>query len=206
MPVLHGIGDLEIILITVAVLFEPVTVSTPIAETDALKVLKRPVNLAQSMNGSLIISSNRDQKEIVISPNKIDARDTSEDIDEAKTRLPELLRYFLDLIGNPTLKTLGINFVLEAEAIDTQRWLADKTISASFREQITGPISSKSISVTFERSDQEWTLTFSAPTPERISVNFNASKDMASLPSETDLSNSIKEQFSDMEQYLAGLT
>ena len=150
MPTLDGIGDLDTILITVAVLFEPLTTQSPIAELDVIKVLKRPVNIGQTITGSLIVSSTRDRIEIVVSPNKIDVRGTSESISEEKDRLPGLLRYFLELLGNPELQLLGLNFVLEGESKEAQQWIADKTIGAKIREQTPGAISSKSASMTFQ--------------------------------------------------------
>lgn len=204
-PRLDGIGDLDLVLITVATLFEPVTGPPTIGEPDVLKVLRRPVTMAQTTTGSLVISSNRDRKEIVLSPNKIDVRDTTEDIATAKESIPGLMRFFWELLGNPQLSLLGVNFVLESESQDTQRWLADKSIGAKFREKANDPISSKSVSLTFDNLDHEWTISFSAPTSERLSVNFNASRAIADMPDDAEISASMDTQYAGMLVFLAGL-
>ena len=190
-------------VVTIAVLFEPLSSAPSLRENDLTDILKRPIGIGQTPDGMIIVSSNRDQAEIVLALNKIDVRDLSGDIAIAKTRIPQRLSAFLQLISPSSLTSFGLNFVTEIPVADAQKVVADSFLDPDLIGRAESEVRSDSVSLSFRHaSEKEWTLRFGTRGNEAVTVNFNASEAAVSLPEDDELGRQLETQYEQLVEYV----
>lgn len=200
-----GISKLEIVASTIAIVFEPLDSPPSLKDQDLTALMRRPLALGQTVNGLLVVSSNRDQAEFHLGANKLDVRDLSGEIANAKTRIPSLLRQVYDLISNPPLRTIGFNFIIEFEVPDAQKVLADCLLKSDSVPPGTD-LRSNSVSLVFQHSSgKAWALRFSTRSNEVVILNFNASQDTDSLPDGAALGGELESQYEQMIKFVKSL-
>ena len=96
----------DIVATTIAVLFDPLDSVPGISEQELSQLVRRPLAIGHTLEGVLVVSSNRDQAEIHLALNKLDVRDLTGNVAESKTRIPGLLRKFH---GLSPIRTPGLS-------------------------------------------------------------------------------------------------
>lgn len=199
--------SLDLLFSTVAVVFEPIQ-NVPafhITDETLTGILKHPLNLGNAPGGQLVISSPRDNMEVQISPNKIDVRDISGNIDHGKAEIPRVISEFIGLFDNPTLISYGINFVVEIANDNPAQWVAARLLNPDLSEHFGDELTSNQISLNFPISSKDITIQIGSRGRSQLHVNFNASENTNILPCAGTLSQEIAEQYSYLESRLSQL-
>ena len=194
---------MEISTISMAVLIEPLSSVPALGQEDVAGLFKRPYSLGQAPDGQFILSSGRDQAEIWFGVNKVDVRDLKGNITEAKSRIPWRLRNFLDLISNPPLLSLGLNFIVEVSAPDAPKVLATTFLKTDVVSKVGTETQCDTVSLKFQHhSNKAWTIRFNTRGDDIVIVNLNASEQASVLPDDDVLGKQLELQYAKLADYI----
>ena len=201
-------GSIELFTTTIAVIFDPVE-SVPLSGELFQKIMRAPLKVSQGLDGSIMISSSRDQVEVSLLPNKLDVRVIGDEVSGAVTKVPEVLLDVVEEVLPPlTMRSYGINFLLESNLEqDGTTWAGEMFLSESLRE--LGPrLSSDSIKFSFGNPPKVQTVVLQINNMTRLIVNANASEQVNDLPSKERLGKDIASQYEFLRELLRkwGLT
>ena len=186
--------SLDFIASTIAVLFEPTDLGPlPIDRRTLAEFMHMP-NPSQSTDGSLVITSNRDQLEVGLYPGKVDVRDFSGTPNRDKPNVPSVLHGIWPILGAKNARSYGVNFVISVTQEDPVAWLAKTFLNERVGSIFPKPLRSDTVHVSFDQRDITTTVRFQAIPDGTIMTNFNASQDISELPDEEYLLNGIKDQ------------
>src|SRR4030042_6424976 len=116
-----NIDDIYLVMSTVALLHEiPEPKNINIKEFE--KFLGPPINAVASSPVGMLISSQRDQTEILIANNKTDFRDLSGRKDFSSSNIGKIVEYFVSEF-QLKVHTYGINFILRMPHSEPQKWV-----------------------------------------------------------------------------------
>ena len=194
----------ELILSTVAVVLAPDVPPPPIGigEHALEAILRRPLSISQSPEGP-IITSNRDQVEIRFSPNKIDVRESSGDVTQAKSKIPRIIHGFLAISAEVKAQSYGVNFILEINVEGPHEWLGNNLLNPSLASKLGTSFSSNLVTLLLDRPPKTWTVRFEAQSGDRLNVNFNASESTGALPNQEKLDQEIEDQYKSLNEFLS---
>ena len=196
--ILDNDGQMEIIVSTIAVLLAiPPTgpVQVGIAQDALVGILKRPLTVSDAPGGQTIISSNRDQIEVQLFPNKLDVRDVSGKAAEGRRKIPRVLTEFLALLANPTITSVGINFIVELPQAEPTQWLGTNLLDANLATRLGSQPTCNDVALVLNEPPKVLNVRFTAQGSDRLNVNFNASEVTQELPSPERLEQDLQEQF-----------
>ena len=199
--------QMEILVSTIAVLLVPPTELVPVGITeDALTgILRRPLTVGEASGGRTIISSNRDQVDVQLFPNKLDVRDVSGDAAEGRRKIPRILTEFLALLANPTITSIGINFIVELSQAEPTQWLGTNFLDPDLATRLGAQPTCNDIALILEVPPKVRNVRFTAQGSDRINVNFNASEETQELPSPKRLEQDLQEQFDTLRRLIEKL-
>jgi hypothetical protein len=188
----------ELLTATVAVICDP----GPPPETDLVEafrtLIRVPLNVSQTVDGSLIVASNRDQMEVSLSPNKVDVREVSGDAERAAEKIPRVLDGVFRMLSSPQTRSYGINFILESDlsgAEGATAWLGQTFLNESLSGKLDTTLSSDSVMLSFHQGSKVHTIRLQITDGTRVVVNSNASEAIASLPNEEKLKEELTSQY-----------
>ncbi len=193
----------ELILSTIAVVLAPGVSppSGPITPNVLEDILRRPLSISQGAEGP-IVNSNRDQVEIQFFPNKIDVRESSGNITQAKIKIPRIIHGFCGALPAISIRSYGINFISEIEVESPGEWLGNNLLNPSLASKLATSLSSKSVTLLLDRPPKEWTVRLEALPGDRLNSNFNASESTTTLPSQETLGHEIGQQYAAFNEFL----
>ena len=199
-------GQPELILSTIAVVLGPYASPTPIGiginvDIDVEGILRRPLNISQGPEGS-VITSNRDQVEVRFLTNKLDVRESSGEVTQAKSKVPRIVHGFLDELAEIEIQSYGVNFILEIGEERPREWLGNHLLNPDLASQLGPSLSSNLVTLLFDQPPKTWTVRFQALPGNRLNVNFNASEVTSELPSQEKLGYEIEEQYEALKKFL----
>ena len=194
----------ELIMSTVAVVLMP---NAPLPQigirpSGLETILKRPLSISQSPEGP-IVTSNRDQVEVQLFPNKIDVRESSGDVTQAKSKVPRIMHGFLGILPGISIQSYGVNFISEIKVESPLEWLGNSLINPSLACKLGSSLSSKSVTLLLDRPPKAWTVQLEALPDDRLGVNFNASESTVALPNREKLASEIEQQYEELNEFLA---
>ena len=193
----------ELLVSTVAVVLAPADIprSVNVSTFNLEGILRRPLTFSQSLEGP-IITSNRDQVEIQFLSNKIDVRESSGEITQARGRIPRIAHSILDTLSEIKPQSYGLNFILEIDVKRPQEWLGDNLLHPELSSKLETAFSSSLVTLILDRTPKKWTIRLETLSGERLSVNFNASENTDALPNQEMLGHEIEEQFESLKDFL----
>ena len=199
------VQSLDFVASTVAVLFGPeFQPKSPVPGQAIAEFMHRPtVNM--SPEGAAVITSHRDQLEVVLAANKLDIRDVSGRGTTAHERIPRVVHGICPILSNDQPKTYGINFVVSMPKENPTGWIAQKFLRQNLNSIIEPPIESNGVSVAFDQSNKRITVQFQPSPDSTIMVNFNASQAISELPRQETLATDIESQLKTLLDLLAAL-
>ena len=100
--------NMDIIMSTIVAIIAPPAQPRNIDQKDLQQVLTRPTVNGQSPAG-LLVSSQRDQIEVIVSGKRIDARDLSGESRFSDSKVPSALHFF---VGSRQINSYGVNFII----------------------------------------------------------------------------------------------
>ena len=195
----------DLIASTVAVLFPPAAAPPAIGQEQLTAILRPQLTVGGSPDGSTVISSSRDQIDVTVASNKIDVKDQSGDLSHARLNVPRVLREFLGMITQETIGTYGINFIVQLEIEQSERWLGENMLHPRLTERLGAPPASKRISLVVPRDPKVLTVAFENRDDSRIVINYNASQPSERLPEIEQLATEIETQYRELEQIILEL-
>ena len=198
-------AQLEIILVSIAVLYTAPERLPQISGNDVAKILRRPLGLGQTQEGLLVANSNRDQIEVQIGANKLDVRDLSDGLEHAKDKIPEVVAGFLELLGGVEITSYGVNFIAEVANDSPDIWMAKKFLNDELSAQLSSPITCSSVAIRIDHPPKLVTVRFEAREDPPINVNWNASQQAETMPSNERISEDIENQFRELINILTML-
>ena len=199
------IQSLDFVASTVAVLFGPeFQPKSPVPGQAISRFMHRPT-LNISPEGAAVITSHRDQIEVVLAANKLDVRDVSGRDEIAHERITTVLHGISPILSDDKPRSYGINFVVSMPKDNPTRWIAEKFLSPGLKSIIESPIGSNSVSLTFEQARKRMTVRFDPGPESTIMVNFNASEEISELPGQQAMVTDIGAQHKTLLDFLAAL-
>lgn len=206
-------NQIDLILSSVAALFEPTAPqrSVPLTDADLRTILRRPMNISQGSEG-FMISSSRDQIEVQVGPNKIDVRELSGEIDNGKSKIPRIINGLGGLLQLSKIQTYGINFIVEVAVERPHEWIGDNLLNKELAARFGTSTSSNLITLVLDHPpaasdplNSTWTVRFEARPGGRLNVNFNASRHIDKLPEDGQLGVEVGAAYEAMTRILAQL-
>ncbi len=196
-------GQAELILSTITVVLEPYAPLLPTGiGIDLEGILRQPLNVSQGPQG-LIITSSRDQVEVQLLSNKLDVRESSGDVTQAKSKVPRIMHGFLDALAEIKIRSYGVNLLLEIDEERPSEWLGNNLLHPGLASRFETSLSSNMVTLLFDQPPKTWTVQFQALPNGRLNVNFNASESTGELPSQEKLGHEIEEQYESLKDFLS---
>ena len=147
--------ELDIILLTIAVIFQPPDSLPAISSEQISEVLKGPISVGQTPIGVMTISSVRDQIEAQLGLNKLDVRDLSGKIEHATQSVPIAVEGLMGLLGAPKVISYGINVVAELPKEEVEAWIGSTFLNSDAFPEAESQLSSNSVTVQLSRSSKK---------------------------------------------------
>lgn len=196
-----NIDDIYLVMSTVAILHEipePKNINVKGFE----KLLSPPITAVPSLLG-MLISSQRDQIEIVIASNKTDFRDLSGRKDFSSSKIGTLVEYFADEL-QLKVNTYGINFILKLPHSEPQKWITENILSSEISTKTRKKLVGGKGTVSLKSARKNWNIGFEA-TDDNIGVNFNATEKSNEIPSSEVLRNELNKQWDSLIKFFSDL-
>lgn len=196
------LNDIYMVMSTVAVLHDvptPKTLEVKLFE----QLLSPPISVTSSTAG-MLISSQRDQIEVLVENNKTDFRDLSGRKDFSSNKLAEVIEYFVSQFGLKP-NTYGINFILRIPHIESKKWIMGNILSSGISEKTKKELVGGSGTVSMKSGRKIWNVVFESADNDKIMVNFNATEKTSKLPSVEPLLNDMKKQWNSLVKFINAL-
>lgn len=197
-----NVGDVYMVMTTIAVLHEPLAVKN-IPAKELEEIVSPPISVGGSIGG-IVIGSQRDQIEIVAANNKTDVRDLSGRKDFSGSKIGKALELFTGKFGL-RVKSYGINFVLRVPCFEPEKWITQNILSPGISEKTGKTLVGGSVAVAVKSGNKTLNIKFEPTEDQKLVVNFNASEATTSLPSAAMLSDEMTEQWNSMVRFLGDL-
>ena len=192
----------ELLGSAIAVVYDPL--STPgNFSTEALRSLLRPPLSIYPPMDSFRMASHRDQVEVLQSPHRTEVRDLSWNIDQASTKLPELLTGILGLLGDLTVRSYEIFFYLEQEMTGEEPlggWLGQRILRDEFRTGFSDHLSCDIVTFSYEEDSKTHGIEIELAGQSRFMLRSYVSEPVDQLLG----SNELRNRFNQERQRLVG--
>ena len=186
---------------TIAVITAPPPQPRSIDQKDLQQVLTRPLAIGQSPEG-LVVSSQRDQIEVMVGGNKINVRDLSGEPRFSESKIPPILHFFL---GSSQITSYGVNFIITVPRVEPLQWMRDNILSPQISERTQKTLmgGAGTLKIAFEH--KTWNIKLEPGEGDTINVDFNASEETQQLPDNARLCQELREQFDALLRFLNDL-
>jgi len=187
---------------TIAVLAEPPQQSA-ISQQEFEQILTPPLTIGQSPLG-LLVSSPKDQIEVVAGGIKTNVRDLSGRKTFSKNKIPAILHFLIDRF-KLQVTSYGVNFVINVPCIEPVKWIGDNIISTQVSQKTGKTLIGGIATVKIEAEQKTWNIKFEPSGNKMIKVDFNASEETQQLPDRQRLREELQEQFQALLEFLNAL-
>ena len=176
---------------TIAVITAPPAQPRSIDQKDLQQVLARPLAIGQSPEG-LLVSSQRDQIEVIAGGNKINVRDLSGEPRFSESKIPSTLRFFLE---PSQINSYGVNFIIAVPRVEPLQWMRDNILSPQISEKTQKTLIGGAGTLKIAAKQKIWNIKLEPGEDDTINVDFNASEETQQLPDNDRLRQELQEQF-----------
>jgi hypothetical protein len=186
------VESLEFVASTVAVVYGPqFQPKSPVSAQALGEVLQRPTaNLAP--DGSVVITSHRDQVEVILSGPKVDFRDVSGSHEKSHEKIPSVLHGICPLVSDSSPISFGVNFIVSVPKDNPSAWIAQKFLNNELNSIIHTPLESAGVSLIYDQDGKRVIVRFDPGPDSSVMINFNASEEITKLPGHEQLATDIK--------------
>lgn len=193
--------NIDIMMSTIAVITPPPPQPRSIDQKDLQQVLTRPLAIGQSPEG-ILVSSQRDQIEVIVGGNKINVRDLSGQPRFSESKIPPILHFFL---GPSQINSYGVNFIVVVPRVEPLQWMRDNILSPQISERTQKTLigGAGTLKIAFEH--KTWNIKLEPGEDDTINVDFNASEETQQLPDDARLCQELQEQFDALLRFLNAL-
>ena len=190
--------NIDVVISTIAVLTPPPAQPKSIDQRDLQRVLARPLSIGQTPDG-IIVSSQRDQIEVIAGGNKINVRDLSGRKTFSESRIPPVLHFFLD---TPQITSYGVNFVIAVPCAEAPQWIRDNILSTQISEKTGKTVIGGAGVLKIAFGNKTWNIKLEPREDAYMNVDFNASEETQQLPENGRLREELQEQYDALVGFL----
>lgn len=194
------IDKIDVTISTIAVLTEPSQQALAFDQKELEQVLTRPLSVVQSPV-SLVVTSQRDQLEAVLSGNKINIRDLSGRTDFLPSKIPTVLNFFIQKSGLQVI-SYGVNFIITVPCVQPAQWIAKNLISSRVLEKTGKTPIGRMCVVSVMSGHKTWNIKLEPIDDSMLNVDFNASEETQQLPDVNTMLDEMQEQFDGLLEFL----
>lgn len=195
--------SVEIVMSTIALLSLPSKEPDNIDQKDLERVLTPPLLIGQS-GPAVIISSQRDQIEVITVGNMLNVRDLSGRSDFSGSKVPDVLGFFCSL-STPRLSSYGVNFIIAIPRLEPEQWIRDNILAAQISIKTRKTVLGGNATLKIAAAPKTWNIKLESVRDNKISVDFSASEDTQEIPNPERLRQEMGEQFESMLRFLTEL-
>jgi hypothetical protein len=202
--VLVDTNKIDVTISTIAVVTEPPQQALAIDQKELEQILTRPLSVVQSPV-ALVVSSQRDQLEAILSGNKTNIRDLSGRKTFSPSKIPTVLNFFIQKFVLQVI-SYGVNFIVTVPCVQPAQWIANNLISSPQVLKKTGltPIGRTCV-ISVRSGRKTWNIKFEPIDDSTLNVDFNASEETQQLPDVNTMHNELQEQFDGLLKFLNDL-
>jgi len=199
---LINIDDIYLVTSTIAVTHE-IPADKNVNIKDLEQFLSPPLTVGVTPEGTMI-SSQRDQIEIVTSNVKTNVRDLSGKTDFVASKGGGILNWF---VTNFELKinSYGINFILRVSCSTPRQWITENILSSRISERTGNKLTGGAALISLDASPKTWNIKFEPINDDKLAVDFNASEKTVTLPAADILCSELKTQWELLAKLLGNL-
>ena len=197
------IAKIYITMSTIAVTSEQPPQAISIDQKKLEDVLARPLTIGQSPQG-LLVSSQRDQLQVIAGANKINVRDLSGQLEFSQSKVPTVLDFFIRESGFQ-VNSYGVNFIITVPCKEPAQWIRDNILAPQISEKIRKTLVGGTAVVSIASGHKTWNVKLEPGGNETVGVDFNASEVTTRLPDQDMLHEELKDQFDGLVQLLTDL-
>ena len=196
--------SIEVVMSTIVLLSSP-SQQPPVAinQKDLERVITPPLLIGES-GPATIISSQRDQIEVVSAGNMLSVRDLNGRSEFSESKVPVVLGFFLSLSA-PRLSSYGVNFIISVPCSEPGQWIRDNILATQISVKTGKTLLGGSARLKIAADPKTWNIKLEPREDNKISVDFNASEDTRELPDPAHLRQEMGEQFESMLRFLTEL-
>ena len=186
-----------------------IAIVTALPEQDTIdqqeleKVLRPPLTLGQSPEG-LLISSQKDQIQVITGGTKTNVRDLSDRKTFSRSKIPAILEFFIRRF-KLKVTSYGVNFVINVPCIEPVKWIGDNIFSTQVSQKTGKTLIGGVATVKMAAGQKTWNIKFEPSGNKMIKVDFNASEDTQQLPNQQRLREELQQQFQALLEFLNAL-
>lgn len=197
-----SIDDVYVLLSTVAAAHDtPVTKNVNAKEFES--ILNPPLTIGESLAGTMI-SSQRDQIEVIVAATKTNVRDLSGGKSFASSNVGKVMEFFKNYF-NLNINSYGINYNLRVPCPDSKKWIIANILSPVISETTGKVLVGGAGAVSLEAGAKTWNIKFEPTDDNKINIDFNASEITHVLPDANSLREELQEQWDLLVEFLQGL-
>lgn len=193
--------NIDVIMSTIVVITASLPQPRSIDQKDLQQVLTRPLAIGQSPEG-ILVSSQRDQIEVIVGGNKINVRDLSGQLRFSESKIPPILHFFL---GSSQINSYGVNFIVVVPRVEPLQWMRDNILSPQISERTQKTLIGGAGTLKIVFKDKTWNIKLEHGEGDTINVDFNASEETQQLPDNDRLCQELQEQFDALLGFLNDL-
>lgn len=185
-------AKIDVTMATIAII-TALPEQSAISQQEFEQILTPPLTIGQSSEG-LLVSSQRDQIQIITGGIKTNVRDLSGRKTFSKNKIPAIIWFFINRF-RLQVASYGVNFVINVPCIEPVKWISDNIISAQVSKKTGKTLIGGIASVTVKAEQKTWKVKFEPSGDKMIKVDFNASEETQQLPNEQRLREELQEQY-----------
>jgi len=193
---------IDVTMATIAVITALPDQST-ISQQEFEQILTPPLTIGQGSEG-LLVSSQRDQIQVITGGNRTNVRDLSGRKTFSKNKIPAILHFFIDRF-HLQVTAYGINFVINVPCIEPVKWISDNIISTQVSQKTGKTLIGGIATVKVEAGQKIWNIKFEPSGDKMIKVDFNASEETQQLPNRQKLREELQEQYYALLEFIDDL-
>ena len=195
-------NKIDVTISTIAIVTEPPQQALAIDQKELEQVLTRPLSVVQSPT-ALVVSSQRDQLEAILSGNKTNIRDLSGRKTFLKSKIPTVLNFFIQRFAFQ-VTSYGVNFIVTVPCVQPAQWIANNLISSRVSEKTGKMPVGRMCVVSVESGRKTWNIKLEPIDDMTLNVDFNASEE-TQLPDVKTMHDELQEQFEGLLKFLNDL-
>ena len=185
---------------TIAVVSEKPPQQVSLNGKEFESIMRRPLSIGQSSAG-LVVSSQRDQIEVVAGGNKLNIRDLSGKSDFSQSGIPVVLDFLIQKTGFQ-ISSYGLNFIVSVPCKEPAQWIRDSIFAPNLAQELGKTILGGAVLLNIASEPKTWNIRLEPSEGDAINVDFNASENTSQLPSKDRLCEELQEQFNGLHQFV----
>lgn len=197
------VNDIYLVMSTVAVLHE-IPEPTNIVIKNFETLLSPPITAVATSPLGTLISSQRDQIEILIANNKTDFRDLSGKTDFSSSNIGKIVDYFINEF-KLKVNSYGVNFILRLPNPEPRGWIVENIISSDIISKTGKKLVGGKGTISFKSGRKIYNIAFEEHDGKNIELNFNATEKVGKVPNPEALNNELQKQWIFLLKFLSEL-